>query len=263
MPFLLVGTSQNVFYHHRAHKHSRFEMILNLEGSGSIKIGDETSLFYPGSVHLIPPCTMHEKNSEDGFRDIYIQLDSWNDSPHGWSPRHFLTFSDDEEKTIESLLRMMLLRYLRQKKPDAVLFTMCELIMQLSKERCEVKRIDPTVEKIVQQITLCDRMQAVEQPIHPVIAPVIPSLDHISVKIGTRVGIHRNYVAMPSASFNHDSMSTLETRKTHAQDQMVRIMPTHSRTKHGEIRFRGIREKSRLVLAMACLERLQRLSRTV
>ena len=154
MPFLLVGTSQNVFYHHRAHKHSRFEMILNLEGSGSIKIGDETSLFYPGSVHLIPPCTMHEKNSEDGFRDIYIQLDSWNDSPHGWNPRHFLTFSDDEEKTIESLLRMMLLRYLRQKKPDAVLFTMCELVMQLSKERCEVKHIDPTVEKIVQQITL-------------------------------------------------------------------------------------------------------------
>jgi AraC-like DNA-binding protein len=154
MAFLLVGVSPNVFYHHRAHKHSCFELILNLEGSGSIRIGDEDSPFYPGSVHLIPPQALHEKHSEDGFRDIYIQLDSWEDPLYQKERFRFLTFSDDEEKTIESLLRMMLLRYLRQKKPDAVLFTMCELVMQLARERCEAKRVDPTVEKIVQQITL-------------------------------------------------------------------------------------------------------------
>ena len=154
MSFLLVGVSQNVFYHHRAHKHSCFELILNLEGSGSIKIGDELSPFYPGSIHLIPPHTLHGKNSEDGFRDIFIQLDSWGDSSYEMEKHHFLTFSDDEEKTIESLFRMMLLRYLRQKKPDAVLFAMCELVMQLSKEHYEAKKVDHTVEKIVQQITL-------------------------------------------------------------------------------------------------------------
>ena len=153
MAFLLVGVSQNVIYHHRAHQHSCFELILNLEGSGSIKIGDEISSFYPGSVHLIPPHTLHEKNSEDGFRDIFIKLDSWGDASYEMGERHFLTFSDDEEKTIESLCRMMLLRYLQQKKPDAVLFTMCELVIQLSKERYEAKKIDPTVKKIVQQIT--------------------------------------------------------------------------------------------------------------
>ena len=121
MSFLLVGVSQNVFYHHSAHRHSCFELILNLEGSGSIKIGDEISPFYPGSVHLIPPHTLHEKNSEDGFRDIFIQLDSWGNSSYEMERHHFLTFSDDEEKTIESLVRMMLLRFLRQKKPTNVL----------------------------------------------------------------------------------------------------------------------------------------------
>ena len=153
MAFLLIGLSQNVFYHNKAHQHPCFELILNLEGSGSIKIGDELSPFYPGSVHLIPPHTLHEKNSEDGFRDIFIKLDSWEDPLYKMEEKHFLTFSDDEEKTIESLFRMMLLRYLRQKKPDAVLFTMCELVIQLSRERYEAKKVDPTVKKIVQQIT--------------------------------------------------------------------------------------------------------------
>ena len=154
MSFLLVGVSQNVFYHHRAHKHSCFELILNLEGSGSINIGDEISPFYPGSVHLIPPHTLHEKNSEDGFRDIFIQLDSWGNSSYEMGERHFLTFSDDEEKTIESLFRMMLLRYLRQKKPDSLLYAMCDLVMQLSKERCDAQKLDPVVEKIIQRLTL-------------------------------------------------------------------------------------------------------------
>ena len=83
-----------------------------------------------------------------------MQTDTWDTVSHGSLVRSPLTFSDSEEKIIESLMNMMLLRYLRQKKPDSLLYAMCDLVMQLSKERCDAQKLDPVVEKIIQRLTL-------------------------------------------------------------------------------------------------------------
>ena len=154
MSFLLVGTSQSVYYQSRVHQHRKFELILNLEGSGVMTVGNKTTPFFPGSVHFVPAGTLHGKSSKDGFRDIYLQTDTWDTVSHGSLVRSPLTFSDSEEKIIESLMNMMLLRYLRQKKPDSLLYAMCDLVMQLSKERCDAQKLDPVVEKIIQRLTL-------------------------------------------------------------------------------------------------------------
>ena len=81
-----------------SHRHNLWEIILNLEGSGTAFMGDEEYDFYPGTIFCLSPYIPHCKTSSGKFKDIYIMLEElpFNDD--------VLVFSDDDDKSFETLM---------------------------------------------------------------------------------------------------------------------------------------------------------------
>ena len=146
-----INTSPKFFKYCGSHTHKCYELILNLEGNGIMTIGSEEYNFFPGSVHIVPKNTPHIKYTEDKFRDIYFLTDTLpysiqsDDTP--------VAFSDDANKTLETLMHMMLYRYLEGNKNDMVLESMYELAMSIVAESSSRSHRDPLVEQLLQRLT--------------------------------------------------------------------------------------------------------------
>ena len=146
-----INTSPHFFKYCGPHTHKCYELILNLEGSGTMTIGSEEYDFFPGSVHIVPKDTPHIKYTEDKFRDIYFLTDTLPySSQFDNTP---IAFSDDANKTLEKLMHMMLYRYLEGHKNDTVLESMYELAMRIVAEASARSHRDPLVEQLIQLLT--------------------------------------------------------------------------------------------------------------
>lgn len=86
------------------HKHTAWEIILNISGSGTNNIEKEETDFYPGSILICPPNVYHGKKATEGyFRDIYITFtDSYIVEK---LKSHY--YKDDDEYKIEKLMFMI------------------------------------------------------------------------------------------------------------------------------------------------------------
>lgn len=87
--------------HTITHTHNEWEMVLNLQGSGTDQQAGVTTPFYPGTITVCPPGVPHSKTSALGvFQDIYITFDG--------DPifRHLKgrTFEDDPDQKVRTLL---------------------------------------------------------------------------------------------------------------------------------------------------------------
>ena len=69
-----AGKSSHNLFSFPMHKHDRWELICNFSGCGTMTAGSKTFLFSEGTVVLLPPGTQHEKISELGFEDHYVQF---------------------------------------------------------------------------------------------------------------------------------------------------------------------------------------------
>ena len=69
-----VGKSAHSLLSYPMHKHDRWELICNFSGSGTMTANDRSFPFSEGTVVLLPPGTQHEKISELGFEDQYVQF---------------------------------------------------------------------------------------------------------------------------------------------------------------------------------------------
>ena len=55
------------------HEHKIWEIVANLQGSGTFTYDDDKSVpFSPGTIVCIPPSVSHSKQSENGYRDLWI-----------------------------------------------------------------------------------------------------------------------------------------------------------------------------------------------
>jgi AraC-like DNA-binding protein len=102
MPVIESGKCLRPLKNYRFHSHGTWEIILNLEGSGSDIIGESEYPFFPGSIICIPPNMPHSKVSNEQFKDIYIQSTEFMVS----NRPEVLRFQDDEEKSIEMLMQL-------------------------------------------------------------------------------------------------------------------------------------------------------------
>ena len=75
--------------------------MLNLEGDGTARIGEQTLAITAGSVICIPPKTVHAKEAKQGFRDIYIHY------PVLSLPTDGLLCFPDEDHRVEQLMTMI------------------------------------------------------------------------------------------------------------------------------------------------------------
>ena len=153
MSLYTINTSPFFYEYYGNHTHECYELILNLEGEGTLTVGDSEFHFFPGSIHIIPPNTPHIKRSDDKFRDIYFLTDTLCASPSARDISEPIAFCDDSEKTLEKLMYMMLYRYRLGNKNDVILESMYDLALKIIEDASLKQSNDSVVEALEQRLT--------------------------------------------------------------------------------------------------------------
>ena len=148
MAVIQIGISPVSYRHIRAHAHSLWEIVYNFEGEGTTIVGKNEYCFSPGSIICQPPGAVHTKNSSRGFRDIFLQTDSFplGDTLPKDRP---LIFQDDAEKSFLNLISLAHRVYHKQEanyRPlaEALYQAMYQLLLSWSvspEKNTDVKRI--------------------------------------------------------------------------------------------------------------------------
>lgn len=148
MDILLAGKSALITVHGR-HMHETWEIISNIEGQGVFEFDGEMIPFDEKTIVCIPPRVPHAKFSDEGFRDIWVQLAHFP-SLDTTKPT-FLT--DDSDCNISSLINILYsVRYGKIPNYTEISDTLVDSIQQLILSRLEHKKIDPRVEQIMNRI---------------------------------------------------------------------------------------------------------------
>ena len=75
MSFVFAGVSKGSLRDYPNHYHLLWEIIVNVEGSGTMTVNGKTYPFGEKSIICLPPRAAHFKQASSGmFRDIYLQL---------------------------------------------------------------------------------------------------------------------------------------------------------------------------------------------
>ncbi len=129
------------------HVHDSFELILNLKGNGTMTIENTDYCFSPGTVVLCPPDSKHIKQSDFGFKDIFLRF---NDDLKINLP---VIYDDSENKTVKSLLHQAL-RYYNSKSNgyEEILNSIASLIITIITFEQNIKKNSPIVENVKNKI---------------------------------------------------------------------------------------------------------------
>ena len=73
-----IGRTISPRNHYKAHKHNDWEIIIIVNGSGKIFVGNKTFNLAKGSVVFLPPNTLHSETYHTHFSNIYMQTSSIN-----------------------------------------------------------------------------------------------------------------------------------------------------------------------------------------
>ncbi|WP_258525461.1 AraC family transcriptional regulator [Paenibacillus sp. YN15] len=154
---ITVGMSPQVYRQVQAHDHAAWELVLNLQGSGNTVIGDQCYDFGPGSIICQPPNIPHTKFSQEGFRDVYIQLTSFPLARIAEENRP-LIFQDDAEKSFETLLLMAHKAYHAKKNNHRLLVeSLAEAVNQLligwQNRAPEAKDVDQLKNRLIESFS--------------------------------------------------------------------------------------------------------------
>ncbi len=154
MALKVVGTSPKAFTYYGKHIHSCYEIILTIQGDGVFTVNDTEYPFCEGSIHVVPPNTPHIKSSKDGFKDIYFHSDDAAFNSICNLKKGVVCLLDDGERSLTSLIKMMLYKFTSSNKNDQVLTLMHELFIKLLVEKCESERTDPVSENVSRYLAL-------------------------------------------------------------------------------------------------------------
>jgi len=91
------------FLQYEEHAHGYWEVLLNLEGSGTMRIDGKNYPFGPGTIFCIRPGTKHAKYSEHGFSDGGLLI---RDFCFGDTADQVLVFQDDAAGTFRTLYQL-------------------------------------------------------------------------------------------------------------------------------------------------------------
>ncbi len=148
MELFAVGKSA-LTVKHGLHTHEAWEIVSNVEGSGCFQLEDGTVPFDSKTVVCIPPHVVHAKFSEEGFRDLWIQL---SDFPLSEKTKPtFLT--DDADGNISALIHVLYsVRLAKVPNYNMVSDVLLDSVQQLILSRLASKKMDPAVERIANEI---------------------------------------------------------------------------------------------------------------
>ena len=103
MVVVACGRTVRPLRYNQPHRHSHWETILNLEGTGTGFVGETSYVFSPGSILCVPPGVPHGKTSVLPFQDIYIEHTAF---PNLHS-QGILHLSDDSQQQIRLLFHIL------------------------------------------------------------------------------------------------------------------------------------------------------------
>ena len=185
--FFCIGISPRSYKYVESHTHECCELILNIEGEGTIRIGERELPFFPGSIHIVPKNTPHIKRSTSGFKDIYLLADTLSSILPSDTNDVSVDICDDEGKSLESLLRIMLYRYLSKNKYDNVLESMYSLVLEIIKEKCITPKKDSCVEALSAKLALS--FNDPELSLSDVLESVGYCKDHVRRRFISQMGV--------------------------------------------------------------------------
>lgn len=148
MSLYLIGTSNESFKYHKNHFHNQTEIILNYEGEGISNINGKEYKFRPGTIHIINKKVKHSKSSKTGFRDIFFQTDDIK------IEEDVLILDDDNSKTIEKLLSILLPLYIAKENNDIVFNSLYEALITAVNFKILNKQRNSTVDKICHELRI-------------------------------------------------------------------------------------------------------------
>lgn len=99
----LVMSQNKRFIDYPEHCHELWEILVNIDGTGTAVIDGADFPFRPGTIFCIRPGVMHSKHSESGFLDGSILV---RDFCFESEPENVLAFEDDERQSFYSLFRL-------------------------------------------------------------------------------------------------------------------------------------------------------------
>ena len=152
MSLSMVGVSQSRIRIAKAHSHNDYEIIVNVEGSGIMTVGDKEYPFCEGDIYIVPKNVPHIKRSDDGFKDLFFRTDKLNPIAMAKTKEGRLFLCDDSERSFTSVVELMRRRFCMNIKNDAVLESMYELALRMLDDRFGRKSTDPAVDYIVNRI---------------------------------------------------------------------------------------------------------------
>ena len=146
---ILVSGKSALQMSHGIHFHDTWEIIANVEGCGHLQFEDRSVLFDETTIVCIPPGVNHAKYSEEGFRDLWIQVSGFQ-SPHTKEP---IILHDDAEKSITTLINIFYsAQYGHTPNRQTVLDALWDSIQAMILSRIERQRVDPRVEDVANTI---------------------------------------------------------------------------------------------------------------
>ena len=104
MDFFVMSQNKRI-YEYPVHSHELWEILLNIEGSGTAVINDVPYEFHPGTIFCIRPGILHGKKSEEGFVDGSVLI---RDFCFKSEDADVLAFNDDDRQSFYSLFKVAL-----------------------------------------------------------------------------------------------------------------------------------------------------------
>jgi len=157
MDVLLVDKSPEIYYDFREHSHGFWEIICNIQGSGTAFIGGEEYPFTEGTVFCVPPGMKHRKSAPQGFRDACLFIRDFTPV----DARPIAVFSDDSRRTLENMLLMAYEIQVRDEpNAKAIINSLGDAIYQLllgwsSRGRHPADPVETFLDMLLQNISNC------------------------------------------------------------------------------------------------------------
>ena len=153
MKTLFIDISPRPLSMSLTHNHEAWEILMNIEGSGIANVGDSQYDFYPGLIMCIPPNMYHSKIPNDKFRDIFLAIKDLpfrNDRP--------IIFTDDKDKTIETLIRTALRIYETKEKGyevtiDHITSAICRILISKDERKPQSDSVELFRQKLIKNFS--------------------------------------------------------------------------------------------------------------
>lgn len=149
------------------HFHAVWEIVLNLQGSGTVVVDGNSYPFRENSIICMPPYSHHTKYSDCYFKDIYMLVDTLR-LPSG---NQVITLQDDEENNIRSLFFMALeFFYKKEDGYQYIVNSLMHSMYQIILSRTERQEKNSAVERFKNDLiknftnpeyTLADAMKSI------------------------------------------------------------------------------------------------------